>query len=74
MLQLAAIGGSSMDEDFCDLVRLIRSLQRLEGNPECFGREEISCKYTLCAWRDYCQHPESEPLRCRDGDAGKNDQ
>lgn len=24
-------------EDFCDLARLIRSLQRLEGKPECFG-------------------------------------
>ena len=41
-------------EDFCDLARLIRSLQRLEGQPECFGTGQPSCEGTCCAWREYC--------------------
>jgi len=44
----------SMVEDFCDLVRLIRSLQRLEGHPDCFGTAEQFCGRTECAWREYC--------------------
>ncbi len=62
---------SVVDEDFCDLVRLIRSLQRLEGNPECFGTAENSCEHSLCAWRDYCLQPESGPVLCREGVSGK---
>jgi hypothetical protein len=49
---------NAMAEDYCDLVRLIRSLQRLEGNPECFGRGQPSCGGSGCAWRDYCLIPE----------------
>jgi len=44
-------------ENFCDLVRLIRSLQRLEGNPDCFGTVENSCERTECAWREHCLTP-----------------
>lgn len=46
-----------MAEDFCDLTRLIRSIQRLEGNPACFGTVENSCERTGCAWREYCRTP-----------------
>ena len=41
-------------EDFCDLARLIRSLQRLEGKPECFGTGQPTCEGLCCAWREYC--------------------
>jgi hypothetical protein len=41
-------------ENFCDLTRLIRSIQRLEGNPDCFGTMQNSCERTGCAWRQYC--------------------
>jgi hypothetical protein len=41
-------------EDLCDVARLIRSIQRLEGNPDCFGAARDSCEQTLCAWRQYC--------------------
>jgi len=49
--------GGALGEDFCDLTRLIRSIQRLEGNPDCFGTVENSCERTGCAWREYCLTP-----------------
>ena len=39
---------------FPDLTHLIRSIQNLEGNPECFGRAEGSCDRSECAWREFC--------------------
>jgi hypothetical protein len=45
-------------KDFCDLARLIRSLQRLEGKAECFGTGQSSCEGICCAWREYCLKPE----------------
>ena len=49
--------GGALGENFCDLTRLIRSIQRLEGNPDCFGTVENSCERTGCAWREYCLTP-----------------
>ena len=49
--------GGALGENFCDLTRLIRSIQRLEGNPDCFGTVENSCERTGCAWREYCRTP-----------------
>lgn len=46
-----------MAEDFCDLTRLIRSIQRLEGNPDCFGAAGDCCEQLACAWRKYCLKP-----------------
>jgi hypothetical protein len=46
-----------MGEDFCDLVQLIRSLQRLEGHLDCFGTAENACGRTECTWREYCLKP-----------------
>lgn len=63
---------SAVDEDYCDLIRLIRSLQRLEGNPECFGTAGNSCEHTLCAWREYCLQPESGTVLGREGDSEKS--
>jgi len=39
---------------FPDLKRLIRSVQRLEGNPDCFGKADGHCDREDCLWRDYC--------------------
>jgi hypothetical protein len=41
---------------------LIRSLQRLEGHPDCFGTAEQFCRHTECAWRDYCLKPDGDPV------------
>lgn len=60
-----------MVEDFCDLIRLIRSLQRLEGHPDCFGTAEQFCGRTECAWREYCLKPEGQPLSSPEGDFEK---
>jgi hypothetical protein len=40
--------------NFVDLVKLIRSLQRVEGNPDCYRSSLKSCNRTDCAWRDHC--------------------
>lgn len=47
-----------MAEDLCDLTRLIRSLQRLEGKPECFATDLPACEGIACLWREYCLKPE----------------
>ena len=51
---LRSVRGVAVVEDFCDLARLIRSLQRLEGKPECFGTGQPTCEGLCCAWREYC--------------------
>lgn len=39
-----------------DIAHLIRSIQRLEKNPDCFGVAEIQshCDRMNCAWRKLC--------------------
>jgi hypothetical protein len=39
---------------FPDLTRLIRSIQNIEGNPDCFGRADGNCDRKDCLWREYC--------------------
>jgi hypothetical protein len=36
-----------------DVSNLIRSIQRLDGNPDCFGTTYSDCSPT-CPWREYC--------------------
>lgn len=43
-----------MKQDFFDLTNLIRSIQRAEGNPDCFGRAQGHCDRLDCAWHQYC--------------------
>jgi hypothetical protein len=43
-----------MKEDFFDVTNLIRSIQRREGNPDCFGRAQGYCDRLDCTWRQYC--------------------
>jgi len=48
------------DCDFPDLSRLIQSIQRIEGNPDCFGTAGGNCDHLDCQWRSYClKEPES---------------
>ena len=37
-----------------DLTHLIRSIQRLEGHPDCFHSANGYCDRLDCAWRVYC--------------------
>ena len=41
-------------DHFLDLTRLIRSVQHIEGNPECFGKADEHCDRQDCFWREYC--------------------
>lgn len=51
----------AMKTDFFDLTNLIRSIQRAEGNPDCFGRAQSYCHRLDCAWREYClEKPQDE--------------
>jgi len=47
-------GNGEMRRDRVDMTALIRSIQRAEGNPDCFRRGEPDCPYMECAWRSYC--------------------
>lgn len=37
-----------------DIVKLIRSIQRAEGNIDCYRQGETHCDRMDCAWRDHC--------------------
>jgi hypothetical protein len=41
-------------ENFVDITALIRSVQRTEGNADCFRRTNYSCEQHNCSWRFYC--------------------
>ncbi len=41
-------------KDFSDVTELIRSIQRAEGNPDCFRQAQSHCDQLGCAWRPYC--------------------
>jgi len=46
--------GDEKKRNFLDTTSLIRSIQRSEGNPDCFLKEEAVCDRTDCSWRLYC--------------------
>jgi hypothetical protein len=43
-----------------DMTVLVRSIQRAEGNPDCFRRGQGNCPEMGCWWRPYCL--EGQPL------------
>jgi len=43
-----------IENDFLDITALIRSIQRVEGNFDCFLRAEEYCDQIDCCWRPYC--------------------
>jgi hypothetical protein len=40
--------------NYVDLVNLIRSIQRAEGNLDCYRRGKRQCDRLDCVWRDHC--------------------
>jgi hypothetical protein len=57
---------------FPNIKLLIRSLQRIEGNPDCFGTSTGYCDQLECKWREYCL-PEPKNQWIADRDAQIND-
>jgi hypothetical protein len=41
-------------DHFPNVKHLIRSIQYIEGNPECFGKTDGNCNREDCLWREYC--------------------
>lgn len=41
-------------ENFVDTTNLVRSIQRAEGNPDCFRKGNADCDRLDCFWRRYC--------------------
>ena len=39
---------------YCDPVHLVQSIQRAEGNLNCFRTGKSDCQELFCAWRPYC--------------------
>ena len=37
-----------------DLTQIIRSIQRIEGKPDCFARTAADCDSPDCQWYSYC--------------------
>jgi len=44
----------SLNDNLPDLKHLIRSIQCIENNPDCFGTAEEDCDRPDCAWHEYC--------------------
>ncbi len=40
--------------NYVDLVNLVRSVQRAEGNIDCYRRGRQQCDRMNCVWRDHC--------------------
>ena len=47
-------GNGKVKKDLLDITVLIRSIQRAEGNPDCFLKRHDDCDQIDCAWRLYC--------------------
>ncbi len=45
------------EDSLCDVAVLIRSIQKTEGNPDCFRRPAGNCERLDCLWRKYCLNP-----------------
>lgn len=42
------------NQKFTHLARFIRSIQRIEGHADCFGKVVRDCRQWDCVWRAYC--------------------
>jgi hypothetical protein len=49
-------------DHFPDLKRFIRSIQRIDGNPDCFGESDGNCDRDDCLWREYCLKEKGEKI------------
>jgi len=41
-------------KNFPEIKHLIQSIQRIEGNPDCFGKAGGDCDILDCAWHELC--------------------
>ena len=57
-----------MKKDFLDITELIRSIQRAEGNDDCFRRSDGFCDRLDCAWRQYCLETQQPDFFEKDGE------
>ncbi|PLX51528.1 MAG: SAP domain-containing protein [Desulfobacteraceae bacterium] len=48
------IGDRSEKKSFLNIATLIRSIQRAEGNMDCFQMGMIDCDQVDCKWRAFC--------------------
>ena len=46
--------GFNSKPNYVDIVNLVRSIQRVEGNIDCYRRGVESCNRMNCVWRDHC--------------------
>jgi hypothetical protein len=53
-MQMADNLDNNSKDHFPDLKRLVRSIQHIEGNAECFGKADGNCDREDCLWREYC--------------------
>jgi hypothetical protein len=59
---------AGLSGNFPDLTHFIRSIQRIEGNPDCFGKADGGCERLDCCWREYCLKEVQKERAARDGD------
>jgi len=48
------IGPDVEKKSFLDITTLIRSIQRAEGNTDCFQKGIVDCDQVDCKWRPFC--------------------
>lgn len=51
---MGIVDALNLKPNYVDLVKLIRSIQRAEGNMDCYQRGRQKCDWMNCAWRDHC--------------------
>lgn len=44
----------NLKKNYLDVTGFVRSIQRAEGNPDCFRMAHGYCDRLDCAWREYC--------------------
>jgi hypothetical protein len=49
-----------IENDAIDITALIRSIQRVEGNFDCFRKATGYCDQSDCCWRSYCLENNSD--------------
>jgi hypothetical protein len=54
LVKMGIENSSSSNPNYVDLVKLIRSIQRAEGNIDCYRRGVEFCDRMDCVWRDHC--------------------
>jgi len=56
-------GASNSKPNYVDLVNLVRSIQRAEGNIDCYRGGRQQCDRMDCAWRDHCLKAPEGPYK-----------